>query len=162
PPIRLADAALGRAARAPARNLLRGDSLPDPGARSALAPDWLRAPGNPVRPRRKSREGPVVRLPHVRELHSVAYRHVVPDELPQAVAQRAMRRGPARRYLRSDAGHALCLGRRMGGSAAHAPGRVGHDRRAEAGRPFPPRQISLAYPSAGDAEPWCILTRPYL
>ena len=48
-------------------------------------------------------------LPHVRPLYPVVDRHVLSDELPQAIAQRALRRRPRRRQLRDRTDDALRL-----------------------------------------------------
>ena len=63
---------------------------------------------------REARQGLHVRLPHVRPVRAVVDRHVVPDELPQAAAQRPLRRRARQRQLRGRARHALRLGQGLG------------------------------------------------
>ena len=69
----------------------------------------------PVARRRESRQGPAVRLPHVRSMRAEFHRHVLPDELPQELAQWALRRRARQRQLRGQARHALRLGRGLPG-----------------------------------------------
>ena len=59
----------------------------------AVGFERLEAPGGRGR---AQREGPPVRLPDVRAVRAELDRHVLPDELPQADAQRPVRRGPRR------------------------------------------------------------------
>jgi hypothetical protein len=47
-------------------------------------------------------------------VRAVVDRHVVPDELPQVLAQRSLRRSQAGRFLRGEAVDALRLGGRLG------------------------------------------------
>ena len=70
--------------------------------------------------RRAAREGLSLRLPHVRAVHPLLDRHVMPDELPEAAAQRSLRRRARQRQLRGRAGHALRLGAGLGGQPPHA------------------------------------------
>src|SRR5471032_3368340 len=62
--------------------------------------DRLRALGAAGGGRRKSGQGRVVRLPDVRSMPAEPHRHVLSDELPEDLAQRAMRRRARRRQLR--------------------------------------------------------------
>ena len=71
----------------------------------------------------KNRQGIVIRLPDVRALRAQFHGYVVPDELPQAAAQRALRRRARRRQLRGQAGNAVRLGRSLEGQPQHAPRR---------------------------------------
>ena len=82
--------------------------------------------GHRLRPRRgageihrEARQGLHVRLPHVRPVRAVVDRHVLPDELPQAAAQRPLRRRARQRQLRGRARHALRLGQGLGRLAQH-------------------------------------------
>ena len=85
-----------------------------PGAAARRA----RAPGGARRRARAQRQGAAVRLPDVRQVRAQRDRHVLPDELPQADAQRPLRRRAAERALRGQAGDALRLGAGLGRLAA--------------------------------------------
>ena len=63
-------------------------------------------------------QGRAVRLPHVRPVHPVLDRHVLPDELPEGPAQRPLRRRARERQLRGLPGDALRLGAGLGGQPA--------------------------------------------
>jgi hypothetical protein len=111
-----------------------------------LHPLWKGSAMAASRPRSNSsnaRQGLHVRLPHVRPVHPVVDRHVLPDELPQAAAQRPVRRRARQRQLRGRARHALRLGQGLGRLAQHGQGRR-HPQRAEAGRPVAARNLGLA------------------
>ena len=74
-------------------------------------------------------------------VHPLLDRHVLPDELPQAAPERALRRRARQRPLRGGAGHALRLGAGLGGQPQHA-GRRRHP------RPQKPVDYSLRETSA--------------
>ena len=129
-----------------ARMVLRPVRRHLPDAASAVEGHRLRPRRGAGEVRREAGQGLHVRLPHVRPVHPVLDRHVVPDELPQAAAQRSLRRRARQRQLRGRAGHALRLGQGLGRLAQHGQGRR-HPGRAEAGRPVAARDVRLA---AGD------------
>ena len=74
-----------------------------------------------------------------------SHRHVLPDELPEAAAQRPLRRRARRRPLRSQARDALRLGAGLGRLAADALRAIAIAELAAAGRPS----------AAGAARPGC-------
>src|SRR5262245_23919747 len=91
-----------------------------------------------LRRHREDDQERALRLPDVRSVHAPGHRVCLPDDLPQAAAQRAVRRGRQRRFLRGLPGPALCVagglgtgggswaGRRPDPAAApHRPPRVG-------------------------------------
>ena len=79
----------------------------------------------PVAAVEKARQGLAVRLPHVRPMRAQFDRHVVPDELPEDLAQRSVRRRARQRQLRGQARHAMRVGRSLPGqpSASRAASR---------------------------------------
>ncbi len=90
-----------------------------PAAASAVEGDRLQSRGNADHLHRTQRQGPAVRLSHVRPVRAVLHGHVLPDELPQAVAQRSLRRRARQWQLRGRARHALRLGQGLGRLAQH-------------------------------------------
>ena len=77
---------------------------------------------------RATQQGSAVRLPDVRPVRAARHRLRLPDELPQAAAQRPLRRRLAGRAVRGLPHRTLRLGDRL---------RAGRERRAR-GRPGPP------------------------
>ena len=73
----------------------------------------------PVAAVRSARQGPAVRLPHVRPVRSQLHRHVLPDELSRRACAMAPAAACATTAMRSQAGDALRLGRGLRGSRAH-------------------------------------------
>jgi hypothetical protein len=93
-----------------------------------------------VAPAGARRQGPAVRLPHVRPVRAGPHRHGLPDELRQAAAQRPLRRRARRRRLRGEAADAL----RVAGSRRRpAPRRLGGRALAGAAGPAPQRAFDL-------------------
>ena len=81
------------------------------GAGSAVATGRLRARRATRGGRGTHREGLPVRLPDVRAVRAELDRHVLPDELSQGAAQRALRRRTPRWPVRSGPADAMRLGR---------------------------------------------------
>ena len=88
----------------------------------------------PVAADRARRQGTAVRLPDVRAVRAELDRHGVPDELPEAVAQRTLRRRARERQLRSGAGDALRLGRSLARRRTHPGGLAAIQQRPASGR----------------------------
>ena len=102
----------------PPRRLL-GSVLPALRARlgrggAAVAARRPRPSGSAGRRDRAQREGLPVRLPDVRHLRAQLDRHVLPDELPEADAQRALRRRPRRRSIARSSQRCAASGCRPG------------------------------------------------
>jgi hypothetical protein len=108
--------------------------------RLAVSRRRLRAHRAPGRGGREGRQGPAVRLPHVRPMRAEFDRHVLPDELPEDSAQRSLRRSARQRPLRGQARDALRLGRGLPGQRTH-PRR---DRRDESKCSSPSISVSRA------------------
>src|SRR5262245_57985469 len=75
----------------------------DGGAPSALEQDRLRQARSAVPEAGEGLEGLSVRLSDVRTMRTLLDRHVLPDELPEDLAQRPLRRRPPERPLRGEA-----------------------------------------------------------
>ena len=97
------------------------------------------------------REGPPLRLPHVRRLRSVEDGHVLPDELPESAAQRPVRRRPRERQLRGLSRYALRLGAGLRGKPAHARG-ASNRRRSAAGQSRAERLFDLDAAGARESQ----------
>ena len=94
--------------------------------------------------RRARGQGLAVRLPDVRPLRAEFDRHVVPDELSKAAAQRAVRRRARQRQLRGETRDALRLGRSLARRRAHSRRPRCDPEAAATGRSPPGGHLGLA------------------
>ncbi len=106
--------------------------------------DRLRPTRAPGRVRREERQGLAVRLPHVRAVRAELDRHVVPDELPEDLAQRPLRRRARERPLRGQAGDEVRLGGGVPRQPTHRRRRRGDEPRPGRRRPTPARPLVVA------------------
>src|SRR4029077_116901 len=112
--------------------------------RSAVPLHRLSAPRAPGGARGASGQGTALRLPHVRSVHPLLHRHVLPDELPQEPAQRAVRRRTRQRPLRGAAGDEVRMGRGLRRQRAYPRGTRCAAHRAGGGRPAPAGKVFVA------------------
>src|SRR5215471_19932590 len=91
--------------------------------------------------RREDRQERAFRLPDVRPVRAAGHRVCVPDDLPQAAAQRSLWRGRQRRFLRGLPGPAVRVAGGLGASGGPRAGR----RPAPAAAPHRPPRLGAEF-----------------